>query len=176
MADAIIRKEQIFNNLYYTGWKALLQQVIFWHLIRARTFSEAVVNDIEEYAGSSMEHGQCHRVWRSSTQHDERLMEVMNRLKETGVLLNNKCEYSKPCLNLSGRHNFSERDEPDPNKIAAIKNMEPPKDVSGVRRIFGMINQLSKFFPNFAECTIPLRELWLKEKTWSWGAAQRQAL
>lgn len=33
----------------------------------------------------------------------------------------------------------------DPDKIQAIKDMNPPSNVSDVRRFLGMVNQLSKF-------------------------------
>jgi hypothetical protein len=36
--------------------------------------------------------------------------------------------------------------KPDPEKIAAITNMEKPTDVKGVQRLLGMANYLTKFF------------------------------
>ena len=36
----------------------------------------------------------------------------------------------------------SEGIKADPDKISAIKNMSAPTDVSGVRRLLGMVNQL----------------------------------
>ena len=38
-----------------------------------------------------------------------------------------------------------------------------PKDVSEIRRVFGMVNQLGKFIPDLAPVTDPLRAL-LKDK------------
>jgi hypothetical protein len=38
-----------------------------------------------------------------------------------------------------------------------------------------MVNQMSKFAPNLAEITQPLRELLIKENQWVWGEPQRRA-
>lgn len=55
---------------------------------------------------------------------------------------------------------------PDPDKVKAVQGMEPPTDVSGVRRFLGVINQLSKFIPNAADITKPIRELLVKDNQW----------
>ena len=49
--------------------------------------------------------------------------------------------------------------KPDPEKVQAIQDMEEPKLVSNLRRFLGMCNQLSKFSPDLAETTKPLRDL-----------------
>ena len=65
--------------------------------------------------------------------------------------------------------------QPDPEKIAAITHVCTSKNVGDVRRFLGMINQLSKFSPNLAEETQPLRELLSKERAWVWGEPQELA-
>ena len=50
-----------------------------------------------------------------------------------------------------------------------------PTSVGEVRRFLGMVNQLSKFSPNLADHTHPLRELLGKDRTWVWEDAQQQA-
>ena len=53
---------------------------------------------------------------------------------------------------------------PDPNKVEAIKSVPVPQNVSAVRRFLGMTNQLSKFVPDIADRTKPLRELLIKNR------------
>ena len=53
--------------------------------------------------------------------------------------------------------------------------MEPPTNVSEVRRFLGMINQLSKFCPSLAEKTKPLRDLLSTKNAWLWGPSQEEA-
>lgn len=57
----------------------------------------------------------------------------------------------------------------------AIINTPRPTNVQETRRFLGMLNQLSKFSPNLAEKTIPLRELLSKKRQWYWGDDQEKA-
>lgn len=52
--------------------------------------------------------------------------------------------------------------------------MQEPNSVSKVRRFLGMANQLSKFVPNMADRTKPLRDLLSKRNQWSWDDPQRE--
>ena len=96
----------------------------------------------------------------SQLQHDERLNEVLQRLSQAGVTLNNKCEFSKSHIKYLRHIISSEGVTADPEKISAITNVDPPTDVAGVRRIF------SKFLPNLANVSNSLRELLQKKSLW----------
>ena len=63
----------------------------------------------------------------------------------------------------------------DPSKTSAITEMEPPTNISELRRFMGMVNQLGKFSLNLADLTQPLRQLLSKKSTWLWGPDQDQA-
>ena len=93
-----------------------------------------------------------------------------------GATLNpEKCEIGKTKLTFLGHVIDSNGIRPDPEKTEAIAKMSPPKSVSELRRLMGMINQLGKFTPNLAEMTQPLHELLSKKRTWMWGPAQTKA-
>ena len=64
---------------------------------------------------------------------------------------------------------------PDPNKVSAIENVGVPGNVSDIRRFLGMTNQLSKFIPNLADRTKPLRDVLCKSCPWTWEQPQQQA-
>lgn len=68
---------------------------------------------------------------------------------------------------------------PESRKVSAIKNVPTPQTVGEVRRflggIIGMVNQLSKFIPNLAERTKPMRELLHKNRQWTWEEPQQEA-
>ena len=53
--------------------------------------------------------------------------------------------------------------------------MEEPKSVSNLRRFLGMCNQLSKFSPDLAETTKPLRDLLSKKNAWVWDQAHKKS-
>ena len=52
---------------------------------------------------------------------------------------------------------------PDQNKVTAVKEMPAPANTTELRQYLGMINQLTKFTPNVAKLTKPLRELLSKK-------------
>ena len=76
--------------------------------------------------------------------------------------------FARPCLTFLG-HVIDQRDiTADPNKTAAIQQMETPKSVSELCRFLGMVNQYGKFSPNIAELSKPLQELLSAKKAWLW--------
>jgi hypothetical protein len=48
---------------------------------------------------------------------------------------------------------------PDPDKVAAIRNMPPPTDLHGVHRLCGTVNFLSDFIPSLASIMEPINML-----------------
>ena len=53
--------------------------------------------------------------------------------------------------------------------------MPAPTDKAGVQRLLGMVQYFSKFLPNQAELTKPLRDLTQKEVEWTWVPPQASA-
>ena len=49
--------------------------------------------------------------------------------------------------------------EPLPDKVAAMRNYEKPKNAKGLRRYLGMINFYSRFVHNSAKTLMPLYDL-----------------
>ena len=106
-------------------------------------------------------------------EHDERLRLVLQRLSKLGMTLSSeKCTFAQSSVEFLGHVIDSQGIRPDPNKISAIVRFATPGNVSDVRRFLGMVNQLSKFSPNLAEITQPMRELLVKENAWLWGEPQ----
>ena len=106
-------------------------------------------------------------------EHNSRLQEVLKHLSSGGITLNcRKCEFCKTSLMFLG-HVIDQRDiTADPNKTAAIQQMETPKSVSELCRFLEMINQLGKFSRNTAELFKPLQELLSAKKAWLWTPTQ----
>ena len=109
-------------------------------------------------------------------EHDRHLVLVLKRLEESGITLNrDKCEFSKPQIKFVGHVIGHDGISPDPDKISAITEMDPPTDISGVRRFLGMVNQMGKFSSSLAEESKPLRDLLGKRNQWVWGDRQQRA-
>ena len=113
---------------------------------------------------------------RNRSEHDERLVKVLDRLQSSGLTLNpEKCSFAQTRLEYLGQVIDSTGIRQDPAKVKAIREMASPTDVSELRRFLGMINQQMKFVPDLAERTKPLRDLLSKNTAWIWGEAQKKA-
>ena len=103
-------------------------------------------------------------IGQNKTEHDERLVKVLQRLKDSGITLNpDKCLFSTSRLQYLGQVIDSDGIRKDPAKVKAITELPEPKDVPDVRRFLGMVNQQIKFLPNLAEMTKPIRDLLKKD-------------
>ena len=63
----------------------------------------------------------------------------------------------------------------DPKKIAAIQEMEPPRNKQERETLLEMVNYLAKFTPNLAETTAPMRSLLKKDSEFVGDCAQQTA-
>ena len=112
---------------------------------------------------------------KGNAEHDERLRQVLERMKEAGVTLNEKCELATKKIKFLGHIITPEGISIDPEKVQAVADMPAPTDVPSLRRLLGMVNHVGKFAPNLAEVTQPLRELLKKDNDWTWGPQQQTA-
>ena len=95
---------------------------------------------------------------------------VVARIQESGLTFNrDKCGFSQSSIKFLGHVLSASGISSDPDKVAAIMQMRRPTTVSRVRQFLGMANQLSKFVPNTAELTKPLRDLLPKSITGAVG-------
>ena len=91
------------------------------------------------------------------------------RLKERSLTLNKrKCEYSKNKVEFFGYTFSGDGITPDSKKIEDIINLQTPTSASEVRSLLGMTNYCSRFIPDYATKTEPLRKLTHKNQPWEW--------
>jgi ribonuclease HI len=98
-------------------------------------------------------------------------------LRAKGVKLNpEKCVFGVPRGMLLG-FIVSERGiEANPEKIAAITNMGPIKDLKGVQRVMGCLAALSRFISRLGEKGLPLYRLLRKAERFTWTPETEEAL
>ena len=97
---------------------------------------------------------------RSQEEHHARSVVVLERLRKEGVTLNkDKCQFVIIRIKFLGQVLNKKGISPDPDKVQAIRNLTSPTNISEIRPFLGMINQLSKFYPNSANSSKPLRDL-----------------
>ena len=113
---------------------------------------------------------------KTQLEHNRRLLTVLKKLKTAGLTLNKeKCIFNTTSIKFLGQLVDNTEMKADPDKIQAIQGLKPPTNVSELRRFLGMINQHSKFAPNLAEETKPLRELLNTKSDWKWDTLHEQA-
>ena len=110
---------------------------------------------------------------RNVAEHDKRLRAVLQRSKDYNLRLKkSKCHIQREEVKFHA-HVFSHNGlKTDPEKVRAIFEMPRPTDKSGVQRLLGMINYVSKFTPNMSDLTAPLRQLLHQDVEWHWEEQQ----
>ena len=85
----------------------------------------------------------------SRKDHDDRLDAVLRKLQNAGVMLNrSKCAFLKDQVKFLGHVVNKDGTRADPEKISAIVNMKTTSNITELRRLLGMANQLGKLSPN----------------------------
>ena len=109
-------------------------------------------------------------------EHDSRLQAALEQIKAAGITLNGeKCKFSQPRITFLGHVIDKQGISPDPRKTAAISAMKPPSSITELRRFMGMVNQMSKFSPNIAQISKPLRDLLSTKNSWAWTGSQEES-
>ena len=97
---------------------------------------------------------------RSQAEHDERLKQVLERCRAQNFRLNRKkCKFSQSSVEFLGHVISGEGLKAKNDKVEAIRNMVTPQSKQDVQRFLGIVTYLSKFCPNLAEHTAPLRDM-----------------
>ena len=100
----------------------------------------------------------------SEKEHDERLEEVLKRLKEKGLKLNKeKCYFNMIKLEFMGHVLSKNGVAPEESKIKAVASAREPKNASEVCSFFGLVNYCGRFIPDLATISEPLRKLTQKK-------------
>lgn len=95
---------------------------------------------------------------RSQIEHDTRLKQLLNRLREHEILLNEeKCVFNVARIEFLGHELSSEGIRPTESRIAAIASFREPVNVSELRSFLGLITYVGRFIPSLADKTEVLR-------------------
>ncbi|UYV74204.1 K02A2.6-like [Cordylochernes scorpioides] len=112
----------------------------------------------------------------SLEQHLADLTEVLDRLRKYGLQVRpSKCQLFQKEVTFLGHRVDKDGIHPKENNIEKIKNMSPPKTVSGVRRFLGAVGFYRKFIAGFSEIAAPLYELTKKGTRYEWNEAAQRA-
>ena len=109
--------------------------------------------------------------------HLEHIRVVLRRLQEANLRINTeKSIFCKEEIQYLGHVVGGNGIKTDPGKIRAIVELEPPTNVSGVRRILGMVTWYAKFIKGFTKMVAPIQELLHKDCKFEWTETRQRAL
>ncbi|GBN54858.1 Retrovirus-related Pol polyprotein from transposon 17.6 [Araneus ventricosus] len=64
---------------------------------------------------------------------------------------------------------------PDPDKISAVENYQPPTNKKELKQLLSMANYLARFFPNYLDILFPLISMLSNKVTFVWESPQKAA-
>ncbi|XP_055615351.1 uncharacterized protein K02A2.6-like [Toxorhynchites rutilus septentrionalis] len=113
---------------------------------------------------------------RTPEEHQQNLHAVLQRIQEFGFTIRpEKCSFGREQLGYLGLLLDKDGLRPDPNKIKAIQDMPPPRDLTGVRSFLGAVNYYGKFVPNMRSLRYPLDELLKTSSPFKWTKEYQKA-
>jgi len=112
-----------------------------------RKFTASFVDDMSVYSGT----------WHNHIQHIEQFLQ---QIRKSGFTLNlKKCNFALSEVLFVEQIIGSGFRRADPDKMAAVKNMDVPINKKQVRQIIGFFSYFREFIPDFAQHAYPLTEL-----------------
>lgn len=113
---------------------------------------------------------------KTQADHDQALGLTLQKLASSGVKLNkDKCIFSVSKITFYGNVFSNVGLSADPEKIKNIVGQAAPKNPAEVRLFLGMTQYVSRYIPQYATLTEPLRQLTRKDIPWSWAQREQTA-
>jgi transposase InsO family protein len=108
---------------------------------------------------------------KSFDRHVQRLNQVADRLKRAGLTISvDKSKFCVRQLRYLGYLIDPRGLHPDPEKVSAIVNYPPPRNVREIRRFLGMTGWYQRFIKNYAELACPLTSLLKTDVKFHWSS------
>ena len=109
--------------------------------------------------------------------HLHHLNTVFEKFQKAGLKIKlSKCQCFKTHLHYLGHRISANRLEPLPEKLEAIKNLAPTRNVDQARQIPGLLGYYRSFIPAFANITLPITSLLKKNTPFVWSDKCQLAL
>ncbi|KAL6460364.1 hypothetical protein MHYP_G00303300 [Metynnis hypsauchen] len=93
-------------------------------------------------------------------QHEQRLLKVLNRLKEEGLKLSlDKCQFCQPSVSYVGHIVSQKGVSTDPKKTEAVTSWPRPTTVTELRSFLGFCGYYRRFVKDYSKVAFPLNQL-----------------
>ncbi|PIK52013.1 hypothetical protein BSL78_11086 [Apostichopus japonicus] len=114
---------------------------------------------------------------RTSEEHDQNLMNLMNTAAQQGLTLNSsKCAIKQTSVDFFGNRYSREGMKPDPKKVADLRTMQTPRNKLELQHFLGLMTYLSHFIHDFSSKAAVLRDLLRKDAEFIWEPHHQVAL
>jgi hypothetical protein len=101
---------------------------------------------------------------------------VLQRALEKNIKFNKeKMKLAQTSIPSFGHIITDEGIKPNPERVAAIKEMKPPTDITTLQSFLAMAYYTGRFLPNLSSMTAPLRDLVKKEDISEWQPHAQKA-
>ena len=105
----------------------------------------------------------------SEEEHKQYVLKCLKHLDDENLRINlSKCPFSKLEIDSLGDHISQSGILPIESKTSAILSLEAPKTFKELRSFLGSVHFISKFIPNLAQISHPLRPLLRKSLKFIW--------
>jgi hypothetical protein len=112
----------------------------------------------------------------SKAQHDERLAQVLTRLKQYNVTINReKSTFGADAVDFVGHHISARGVSPLHSNVEAITNLEPPSKLKELRSFLGAAGYYRKFIPAYSDLVEPLQSLLKDGVPFEWTSQHQQS-
>ena len=102
-------------------------------------------------------------------EHDRNLHLLMSCVQEWGLVLNlDKCAVKAPEINFFGNQYTKDGVQPDPDKVKAIADINPPLDTKELQQSLGLVTYLSAYIPRLSDHTSILKDVLKKDSEFQW--------
>ena len=100
-------------------------------------------------------------IWSATIeQHLTHLTQVFNRLRQAGLKVHpGKCVFSFDKIDFLGHNISAEGLSPREEKVAAVRDLTPPIDISSLKSALGLFSYYRKFVKGFSVIASPLHNL-----------------
>ena len=102
---------------------------------------------------------------------------VFEKFQKAGLKIKlSKCQFFKSHLHYLGHRISANGLELLPEKLEAIKNLAPARNIDEAHHILGLLGYYRPFIPTFANITLPVTNLLKKNTPFIWSSKCQQAL
>ena len=172
-----------FDHFQYPIWEILLEKDAFWNQISSRDIpgkmhevTEGLVQ-VEVVVDDFVVVGCSITLEEATHDQDQKLIAFLKHCQERGLKLHSeKLTLRQTEVAFIGHVVPRDGLRVNPAKVKTALEMLEPTDKTGIQRLLGMIQYLSKFQPYMSDMTKSLRDLTQQDVEWCWGVGQDSAL